>query len=514
MASKEIKIPITAADRFSSTFGKLNQAIAGSAAGAGRLNRVFSSFRSLGNIGGLGGLLGGGLSIAGIASLTKGVADYGDNIAKFSRLTGMSVDEMQRLVFAAKMLDIEQVDLNQSMFRFAQVVAKSTVAGGEQAKMFAALGVKTKDASGKVRPLQDVLLDSADAFKKIQSPALRAQVLMGLFGRAGAKMGELLLKGSDGIKEIMATMVGGMTDGEVAAAEKMDEQIKILGAQFDGFKRKIGGALLPGVGKIMETLGQLMDKNSEKISRLFSRLGDALPGALSRIGKAFRTLYPVAKLMFTQFMKIVDVLGPGNVALIALGGILALKVIPPMIQLAGVMKTLTLFTVANPFTLAIIGLGAALAVTGTHFYNLISYANKWKNFTGAGKVTTAQQSKKETVASLNDLYNADIKATGGNPTFDSPAIKDLEGKLTASGMALPTDLVERQKYISGLNSNLSPTMSLSGKSLTGGLAPQKAEITLKIVSKEKVEVQGITGDANIAGVNFDDIDMGRSLITE
>jgi hypothetical protein len=524
VAIPTLRIPIQTTDSFSATFGKLNRALGGAAVGVDKLKShtqglrtMFGALGRLGGLGGIGAMLGGGLSIAGISNLTKGVAEYGESIGRAANLTGMGVEEIQRLTAAARMCDIPAEDLQGSLFKFARAVGAAANPASQQAKLFSALGVKTKDAAGKIRPMDEILLDCADAFKKLDSPATRAQVLVGLFGKSGARMGELLRKGASGIKELEAAAKNVLTPEDTRRATEFADKLKMVTMQFEGIRNKAGIALLPGIGKILGTLGDLMDKNSAKIAAFFTKLGNALPGVLSKIGKAFHTLYPLVSKTLHFLGGLIDKVGPGNAVLIALGAVVLTQVLPPLIAVSGVLKGLMLFTMANPLTLAIVGLGAALLVTGGHFAGLIAYYEKWKNLTAVGKIQTAEASKREIVGSLAGLYAQDVKATGGKPTFASPAIKELEQRLTGMGIELPTDLLERSNYLNTLNKQLNPSYVFDKGKMTGGLAPlQKAEITLKIKdAKGRIAVEGIKGDANIAGVEFEDydMDMGPSLVT-
>ena len=53
------------------------------------------------------------------------------------------------------------------------------------AGIFADLGVKTTDASGALRPLEDLLLDTADGFSKMKDSALAAVYADELFSDEG-----------------------------------------------------------------------------------------------------------------------------------------------------------------------------------------------------------------------------------------------------------------------------------------------------------------------------------------
>jgi hypothetical protein len=521
MSMPTLRVPIVGFDKFSPAFVKLNRVLGGAAHGvdtlknkAHGLHGVFESIKRLGEFSGIGALIG-GVGALGIGEAVRGIAEYGDSVGQAAQLTGLGTKGFQEWAFAAKMADVGSQEFSKSMMFFMRNTAAATVAGSGQAKMFAALGVNIRDSKGGIKDVDALLLEVSDGFNKIHTPALRAQVLMGMFGREGARMGNLLSKGSEGLTELKTRAEKFiLSEEDIKQAENMEDVLKELNASFTSAYRKLGVQFFPVLSELLSQLTSKLLTNMPTIVAAAKALATELPSALAKLYKAAKVVWGVFGGIGKVFGYIVDILGPGNAALIALGGIILLQVIPPMVQLCSVMKGIAMFSMANPMVIAVVAFGVALGVVGMHFKEILDYAEKWKNFTKAGKVQTVEQSKKEGVAQLSGLYTEEIKKTNGNPSFDSAKIKELEDKLQAAGVELPVDLVDRAKYVSSLNSQLSPTYSFSKGAMTGGLAaPQKAEISISFKNAPAgTTVDGVKGDANIAGVDFSDIDIGKSLL--
>lgn len=117
---------------------------------------------------------------------------------------------------------------------------------GTAAKPFERLGVNLKDvASGNIN---EVLLQSADAFANMKNPATRAALAVQLFGKQGLKLLPILMKGRKGVEEQLklAEKYGATLDDKTvkAVANLAEEQRKLKLAQ-DGVRTSIGKELIP-----------------------------------------------------------------------------------------------------------------------------------------------------------------------------------------------------------------------------------------------------------------------------
>lgn len=205
---------------------------------------------------GLAGALAANAVIRGFARIVASSVDAADEAAKASRSLGLTIQAYQGLSHAADLSGVSQDEFRQSLTLLSKNATAAAGGSKEQAAAFQKFGVKVKDSSGQVRTADQLLLDVADRFKTVKSPAERAALAMQLFGRSGAKMIPLLLEGRAGISKMadeVELLGAGISDDFAARSELFNDTITRIHMVFKGIKNVIAAALLP-------TLQRLLDK--------------------------------------------------------------------------------------------------------------------------------------------------------------------------------------------------------------------------------------------------------------
>jgi len=108
------------------------------------------------------------------------------------------------------------------------------------------LGISVKDASGKLRDSNAVMLEIANRFHDMPDGAAKTAIALGLFGKAGAEMIPMLDQGGDAISKLSTKMTA-------AFAEKADDykkRLAALGGQVQALGIDLAEALLPALEKI------------------------------------------------------------------------------------------------------------------------------------------------------------------------------------------------------------------------------------------------------------------------
>lgn len=196
-------------------------------------------------------MLAAGLAIsAGLGAAAKVAADYGDQLSEVSSKTGITTQDLGKLKFAAEQNDTSFEGLSGGLKILSKNLIDASTGGKENAKVFKALGISTKDAQGNVRPLNDVLLQSADIFKRLPDGPEKAAIAMKLFGKSGADLIPLLNQGSAGIKEFgdEAERLGLAIDPATAAlGDDFNNALNKSKNALLGFSVSIGNVLLPAL---------------------------------------------------------------------------------------------------------------------------------------------------------------------------------------------------------------------------------------------------------------------------
>jgi lambda family phage tail tape measure protein len=193
-----------------------------------------------------------GASIAalgvGITALVMPVARVGDEFFKLSQKTGVSVEALTALDYAAKLSDVTTEGLTKALQKLSVAMFDTQVNGEEGSAALKALGVSATDAHGQIRPTEAVLLDLAERFARMPDGADKAALAVKLFGKEGLAIIPLLNQGREGISALMeeAQRLGLVMSEDVArASEVFNDNLTRLSAIFEGVQRQIGAAVIP-----------------------------------------------------------------------------------------------------------------------------------------------------------------------------------------------------------------------------------------------------------------------------
>jgi len=211
----------------------------------------------LGKLGPAGLLAGASIAALGlgITALVMPVARVGDEFFKLSQKTGVSVEALTALDYAAKLSDVSTEGLTKALQRLSVALFDSRFEGGEGGKALKSLGVAATDASGQIRPTEQVLLDLADKFSAMPDGADKAALAMKLFGKEGLSIIPFLNQGREGIAALMeeAQRLGLVMSEDVArASEVFNDNLTRLSAIFEGVQRQIGAAVIPVLADFTE----------------------------------------------------------------------------------------------------------------------------------------------------------------------------------------------------------------------------------------------------------------------
>lgn len=193
-----------------------------------------------------------GASIAalgvGITALVMPVARVGDDFFKLSQKTGVSVEALTALDYAAKLSDVTTEGLTKALQKLSVAMFDTQVNGDEGSAALKALGVSATDAHGQIRPTEAVLLDLAEKFATMPDGADKAALAVKLFGKEGLAIIPFLNQGREGITALMeeAQRLGLVMSEDVArASEAFNDNLTRLSAIFEGVQRQIGAAVIP-----------------------------------------------------------------------------------------------------------------------------------------------------------------------------------------------------------------------------------------------------------------------------
>ena len=100
------------------------------------------------------------LAAAGTAlfAVAKSTADFGEEALKTSQRLGTTVEITTALQYAAHMADVPIGTLEKGLKTLAQAAVQASSGSGDGAKLFTQLGLSATDATGKMKPLDQLFL--------------------------------------------------------------------------------------------------------------------------------------------------------------------------------------------------------------------------------------------------------------------------------------------------------------------------------------------------------------------
>jgi hypothetical protein len=217
----------------------------------------------LGQVNGLLETFGVGLSIGAVIQFGRSLLELGDNVMKVHDRTGLATDDVQRLQFIAEQSGNSIDDLTGSISKL-----QVRLADGKGRKGIEALGLNFEKIRNE-SPYQ-ALADVAQAIEKIESPTLRAQRAVEVFGKSGT--------------EILPTLVSHFKELGDAAPVASEETIRALDDAGDAIN-KFGSTLKVWAAESYNYARGFFDKLVAETYRMVQRLYENAAGLAALAAK-------------------------------------------------------------------------------------------------------------------------------------------------------------------------------------------------------------------------------------
>lgn len=233
-----------------------------------------------------------------LLAVAKSTANFGEEALKGAQKAGQTVETFTALSYAAKLADIDQQQLIVGLKSLSQNMAEAARHTGDGEALFLRLGISAVDASGKLRPTEQVLLDLADVFARSSDGAGKTEAAVKLFGKAGLELVPFLNQGKSGITALMeeARRLGVVLSKEDAeAANAFNDAIKRLESANRGLTLQLGSAMLPAMTDALEGFTKLIAKVKElgsetsTVSQNLKNMSDAF--GQTKVGQGLMDLF-------------------------------------------------------------------------------------------------------------------------------------------------------------------------------------------------------------------------------
>jgi len=402
-------------------------AVPGALARSTGLDRVGSSFANVGKsvlnlrnsiTGLLGPLTRMGALVGGFA-LGKAITDavsLGGELIKLSKNTGVSIEQLQRLRYAAQQSGLGAEELDDMLLKLSKAMRdarKDTKGTTDAFKAMKAAGVDMQGLRNGTVSLTDVFYKFSDAIHVSTDEVVQGALAVAGFGRSGQSAIAFLGEGSDEIRRLGADAAV-MSDDTAAASKKFGDVMLKMSQHVKDLAYSILERLLPGMTGTAEETDAWMAANKPGIIKaVVDVVGD-----LVDIGRALRDLIrkdiiPVFKALKPAWTALENVIGAGNAKLLAFSLVVAPGVVGAILgvgkALLGLVATLT----GAPIAAAIIGFAALFAYAAYKIYQDWDNIKRQTADTGAALVKTFRETKQNIEStSWSDITDKFAEAWG------------------------------------------------------------------------------------------------------
>jgi len=185
-----------------------------------------------------------------------GQVEQADQLKHNAERLGLTTDELQKYQYVAAVTQTTTEQAALAFRYFNRTVGEAALGTKSAAKTFNLLGIHVKDAGGKVRPTDELLLEFSDKLKAIPDEATRTAIAMRTLGRGGSSMLPALQMGSAELREMFKDVdaLGGVMDKDfVDATHETDRALKLQVLSLSAVRTAIVRELLPWITNSIRT---------------------------------------------------------------------------------------------------------------------------------------------------------------------------------------------------------------------------------------------------------------------
>lgn len=398
------------------------------------------------------GLLG---AVGGLALKT---AKSADELNTLSKQTGITTDDLQKMQYAADLVDVSVENITGAMAKM-----KKGMAEGDFGKAaFETLGVSVRDTSGALRDSNEVFYEVLTALSQIPNETERDTIAMDIFGKSADQLAGIIDDGGAALQQYGAEAenLGLILDTEtLQGLNDVNDTIDQLKAQAGAELAKAGAEALQALTPVLETV-------IEKLSQLFEWIGsldESQMQAILTIAAVVAAISPIA----------------GIIATIS-GAITAFLQIWPQVQ--AVAAGIKAFALANPLALvvaAVIALGAIVVTNWDKIRPILEAA--WQKVKDVfGKIS-------EKVTAVTDKIKSAFETVRDTLTGIWDSIVDTAKSKINAIITLVNSLIMK---INGLGLKANSLLGAIGVSI-----PQIPQIPLLAQGGDVYKGSAIVGDA-------------------
>lgn len=350
------------------------------------------------------GVLAAGAAVTGYAS---SILETLDPLVDLSQQTGISAGALQELGYAASVSGSSAQDMQASLSGLSSKIGEAALKGNE---MFMRLGINVRDASGKVKSADQVLMELGGRFKSLNISLAEQRSIAQALGISPSLLQMLNKSGGeiDAMRE-RARKFGVLTNAQAAAVDSYNDSLTTLRFGLDALKQAFAVGLAPQMQAATDRFADFLAQNKDLIINGLAKLTEGLFVMIDAVGRLMPVLAALGAVMI-----VLRVRAMGFAAAFALANL------PIILIVAGIAAVLLII---DDLMVAMNGGKSVIADFFQEFFNvdIVASIKKWYGaFMDA--ITSIQTAMKDIIpAWLENGFEAFVKVAAafipsGDPT--------------------------------------------------------------------------------------------------
>ena len=249
------------------------------------------TFSQLGELAGLGFAA----AVTGAAALTKSAIDAADKLNDLSLATGVTVENLGGIGFAASQAGADLEGVASSFGKLNLKIAEAARGEKEASEAFKALGISVKDAAGQTKTADAIFKEIATAFERYADGPEKAALGNALFGKSYQSLLPLLADGGKALQENIDyyKQFSGTTTETAKAADAFNDTLGKIELVAGQLGRNLASELLPGLQAVADE---------------FLRVGEQ-SNAFSGLAKAARVAFETIAILGANVVFVFEGIG-------------------------------------------------------------------------------------------------------------------------------------------------------------------------------------------------------------
>lgn len=203
-------------------------------------------------------------AVAGMFTYTTQITAKAGEIDDLAKQTGLTVEEVQKLMYAAELSGTSYDTITSSMAKLVKNMATAQKGTGDAAEAFKALNVDVDNSAGVLRDNQDVFNEVIEKLGNIEDETQRDAYAMAIFGKSAQDLNPLILGGTEQLEAFGDELE---REGLLLSQTELDK-LNEFDDKWVQFQSKLQAGLMGTGSEAVDAFDELFEMSDEIISMI------------------------------------------------------------------------------------------------------------------------------------------------------------------------------------------------------------------------------------------------------